>query len=309
MKRGITLLAAGLAALTVAAAATAAHLQFTGGAKDGPGYVTLVSNTGDTESTNDASGLNVVNPGVTTFATLRTLAVQYNVTDDDCAGGSPRFQIAFGDKNAFVYVGSAPNFTGCTQNRWVGTGNLLRSADARFDLTKLGGAQNATYQQALQLLGSQTVTGISLVADSGWFFSDKEQTVLVRNVRVNASLMARGYAQMTPAALCREQANTMGNAVFTQVWTGTQWRGNAYGRCTSGMAKAQRFGVAARAQADLSNAVIDCNAERAESASAFRSRYATRRGEFAFARCVAAKADSARPFLALKVNARKLSRP
>lgn len=305
MKRSITLLAVALAALTAVATATAAHLQFTGGAKDGPGYVTLVSNTGDAESANDASGLTVVNSGVTTFSTLKTLAAQFNVTDDDCGGGSPRFQIAFGDKNAFVYLGSAPNFTGCTQNRWVGTGNLIRSTDARFDLSKLGGAQNATYQQALQLLGSQTVTGISLVADAGWKFSDKEQTVLVRNVRVNSSIMARGYAQMTPAALCREQTNTMGYATFMQLWTASQWRVNAVRRCENGMARAQRFGVAAHAQADLNNAVTDCKAERAESASEFRSRYATRRGLYAFPRCVASKADAARPFLALKVNARR----
>ena len=133
MKRLMTLFAVGFAALTATATATAAHLQFTGGAKDGPGYVTLISNTSDAESANDASGVAVVNSGVTTFSTLKTLAAQYNVTDDDCGGGSPRFQIAFGDKNAFVYLGSAPNFTGCTQNRWVGTGNLLRSADARDD--------------------------------------------------------------------------------------------------------------------------------------------------------------------------------
>jgi hypothetical protein len=43
--------------------------------------------------------------------------------------------------------------------------------------------------------------------------------VLVRNVRVNSSIMARGYTQMTPAALCREQTNTMGYARFTQLWT------------------------------------------------------------------------------------------
>jgi len=307
MRKPITLMSVWLLSLALATAVSAARLQFAGGAKDGPGYVTLVSNSGDTESANDASAVNVVNSGVTTFSSLKTLGTQYNVTDDDCGGGSPRFQIAFGEKNAFVYLGSAPNFTGCTQNRWVGTGNLLRSTDARFDLSQLGGAQYSTYAQAKELLGMQTVTGISLVADGGWFFSDKEQSVLVRNVRVNASLMARGYAQMSPAALCREQVTAMGNAAFDQLWTGAQWRANGYARCTSGMARAQRFGVAARVQADIGNAVSTCKSERAASAVEFRSRYATKRGQFAFARCVAAKADSARAFLALKVNAKKLA--
>ncbi len=121
--------------------------------------------------------------------------------------------------------------------------------------------------------------------------------------------MARGYSQMTPAALCREQANTMGNAVFTQVGPPPSGAGTlrqVHVRDGEGTALRRRCPAHRR---DLSNAVTDCKAERAESASAFRSRYATRRGELAFARCVASKADSARPFLALKVNARKFSRP
>ena len=307
MRKPITLVAVWLCSLAVAATASAARLEFEGAAKDGPGYVTLVSNTADADAANDASSVRVVNSGVTTFSSLKVLAANYNVTDDGCGGGSPRFQIAFGDKNAFVYLGSAPSFTGCTQGRWLGTGNLLRSADARFDLSQLGGAQQSTYQQALSLLGSQTVTGISLVVDAGWFFGDKEQTVLVRNVRVNSSLMARGYGQMTPSALCREQSAALGFAAFNQLWTATQWRANGFARCTSGMARAQRFGLAAQAQADLANAISACKAERAASQSEFRSKYATRNGQLAFARCVASKADSARAFLALKVNAKKLA--
>ena len=49
------------------------------------------------------------------------------------------------------------------------------------------GTQVSTYAQALALVGSYQVTGISLVVDSGWAFDDKEQTVDVRNVKVNAS--------------------------------------------------------------------------------------------------------------------------
>lgn len=302
MRTLITLVSAALFALAVAVPANAARIELTGGAKDGAGHVTLVSNTGDTDTTNDASGVAVVNSRLTTFSSLNTLAVQYNVTDDGCGGGSPRFQLRFGDKNAFVYLGTAPSFTGCTQGRWVATGNLLRSTDARFDLSQLGGSQTSTYQQALALLGSQTVTGIELVVDAGWFFADKEQTVNVRNVRVNSFVLARGYSQMTPAALCREQLAAMGWTPFVQLWTANAWRANATGRCISGMNRAKRFGVAARVQADISNAVAECKTERAASASEFRSRYANRRGQLAFARCVASKADSARPFVALKAN-------
>ena len=302
MRRLFTFCVTVLAFGVVATSATAARIELTGGAKDGPGYVTLVSNAADTDTTNDASGVRVLNAGARTFANLNVLAAQYNVTDDGCGGGSPRFQLQFDDKNAFVYLGPAPSFSGCTSGRWASTGNLLRSADARFDLSQLGGSQTSTYQQARELLGEKTLTGIQLVVDSGWFFSDKEQTVLVRNVRVNSSVLARGYAHMTPAALCREQVNAMGTAPFMQLWTASAWRGNAFGRCASGMARAQRFGVAARVQADVANAVAECKTERTTSATEFRTRYANRRGQFAFARCIASKADSARPFVALKAN-------
>ena len=69
-------------------------------------------------------GINFTDTGVTTFPSLTQLATKFNVTDDHCGGGSPRFQINFGSQNVFVYLGPSPTFTGCTPNTLVDSGNL-----------------------------------------------------------------------------------------------------------------------------------------------------------------------------------------
>src|SRR5687768_13340501 len=69
-----------------------------------------------------------------TFADLTKLSTDYNVTDDDCAGGSPRFQVnvdnGAGDTgNIFVYLGPPPSYTGCVPNTWTSSGDLLEGAN------------------------------------------------------------------------------------------------------------------------------------------------------------------------------------
>ena len=136
----------------------------------------------------DVSGL--------TFADLETLATDFNVTDDQCGGGSPRFQInvetATGDiENIFVYLGPSPTFTGCAAG-WQSSGNLIGNNDAcRWDTSQLApGTQCTTYAAAVAAFGELEITGIQLVVDSGWnavaSVGDGEQTVLVDNVRINA---------------------------------------------------------------------------------------------------------------------------
>jgi hypothetical protein len=139
-------------------------------------------------------GIDYTLPEDTTFADLTQLATEYNVTDDDCRAGSPRFQVNLDedgdgttDGNVFVYIGPSPSFSGCPQDTWQDTGNLIGNNDAcRFDSSQLvTGTQCNTYAGTLALLGDAEVTGIQLVVDSGFAFTDGEQTVLVRNVRIN----------------------------------------------------------------------------------------------------------------------------
>src|SRR6266511_4045324 len=188
MRRLTTLLAA-LAVLVFVPAALAASGSLFGGASMQGNAVKLVSDLSNASTADDFSGINFTGTGVTTFASLTRLATKFNVTDDSCGGGSPRFQINFGGQNVFAYLGPSPSFTGCTPNTLVDSGNLIGNNDAcRWDTSQIqAGTQCNTYAGALALLGSRTVTGIQLVVDSGWFFADKEQTVLVCDIRINGS--------------------------------------------------------------------------------------------------------------------------
>lgn len=155
--------------------------------------LTSVCPTGNPNCLSDGSftfsGLDVAVPAGLTFDSISDLAVDFKVTAGDCGGGSPRFQINIGTGNLFVYLGPAPGFTGCAFDTWTSTGNLIGNPDARFDgsqLASLGGFYGMTYAQALAVLGTQTVTGIQLVVDGGWF-APPAQTVEVDNLMLNSA--------------------------------------------------------------------------------------------------------------------------
>jgi hypothetical protein len=260
----------------VAAVLTSAALAATGtpfgGATQSDGVLTLVSNTGDSGSANDASGANFTGTGVTTFSSITTLSTEFDVTDDDCSGGSPRFQIqvqtASGAKNVFVYLGPAPSFTGCSPNVWIASGNLIGSTDGRYDTSQVqAGTQVSTYAQAKALVGNFQVTGISLVVDSGWAFADKEQTVMVRNVKINDSTFftpggtnpgpGQGNGN-SPAQACKQLREDLGRDAFRAMF-GTNHNGrNAFGKCVSKMARMKSDEARAAAVARFEQAVAQC---------------------------------------------------
>ena len=274
MRRPITLAAViGLAAVLTGAALAATGTPF-GGATTSNGVLTLVSNTGDSGSANDASGANFTGTGVTTFSSIATLSTEFNVSDDDCSGGSPRFQIEVqapsGAKNVFVYLGPAPSFTGCSPNVWIASGNLIGSTDGRFDTSQVqAGTQVSTYAQAQALVGSYQVTGISLVVDSGWAFADKEQTVMVRNVKINNSTFfvpggtnpgpGEGKGK-SPAKACKQLRADMGLDAFRAAF-GTNHNGrNAFGKCVSRMARMKSDADRVAAVQRIEQAVEQCRA-------------------------------------------------
>ena len=250
MRKLIALVGAVAGALTLVPAGLAATATPFGGATvAADGTLSLVSNTGDATAANDYSGASFAGTGVTTFASLSTLSTEFDVTDDDCSGGSPRFQVKVqtpsGEKNVFVYLGPTPSFTGCSPNVWIASGNLVGSTEGRFDTSQIqAGTQVSTYAQALALVGSFQVTSISLVVDSGWAFSDKEQTVRARNVKVNASTFYEPSSGpkpptsgMNPAQACKKLRADMGVEAFRTAY-GTNANGkNAFGKCVSKMAR------------------------------------------------------------------------
>ncbi len=248
MRKLISMSVVAACAAVIAPAALAATATPFGGATVSGGILTLVSNTGDAGSTNDASGASFADTGVTTFSSISTLSTEFDVTDDDCKGGSPRFQVRVqtpsGEKNVFVYLGPSPSFTGCSTNVWIASGNLIGATDGRYDTSQVqAGTQISTYAQALALVGSYQVTGISLVVDSGWAFDDKEQTVKVRNVRVNGSTFYTGETTppttggLNPAQACRKLRTEMGAEAFRTAYGTNRNGANAFGKCVSAMAR------------------------------------------------------------------------
>jgi len=270
MRKLISMAVVAACAAVIAPAALAATATPFGGATVSGGILTLVSNTGDAGSTNDASGASFADTGVTTFSSIATLSTEFDVTDDDCKGGSPRFQVRVqtpsGEKNVFVYLGPSPSFTGCSTNVWIASGNLIGATDGRYDTSQVqAGTQISTYAQALALVGPYQVTGISLVVDSGWAFDDKEQTVKVRNVRVNGSTFYTGETTpppttggLNPAQACRKLRTEMGADAFRAAYGTNRNGANAFGKCVSAMARMKTDAARATAVTRIDAAAARC---------------------------------------------------
>ncbi|HXF98244.1 MAG TPA: hypothetical protein VNJ46_06490 [Gaiellaceae bacterium] len=247
-------LACALGALALAPAALAQDVTLGGAAQAGVGHVRLVSDVSDATTANDASWISLRVPGGLRFADIDTLSAEFNVTDDDCGGGSPRFEIEIGGKNVFVYLGPSPSFTGCPQNTWLASGNLVGTSDAcRVDTSQFQpGTQCTTWAAAVALLGSHRVSAARVVVDGGWFFApprtqtDREQTVLVRNVRLNrlTVITPQELKRQNPAHLCTAERASLGAAAFNKLWGANVNDRNAFGKCVSFMAKARTAGAA-----------------------------------------------------------------
>ena len=164
-----------------------------GGAVIDSGSVKLVS-----DGTDPFSAVVFNMPDGMTLPDLGSLSTDFNVTDDDCYGGSPRFQlridndndgvISAGDKNIFVYLGPHPSFSGCTPNTWTSSGELIGIAQTRYDTSQLGGTFYDTHANALVLAGSKELLRVSIVVDSNWGFLDGEQTILVDNLNIDGEV-------------------------------------------------------------------------------------------------------------------------
>lgn len=267
-KKLIGTFACAVGALVFPATALAADFTLGGAAQAGVGHVKLVSDFSDGTTANDASWISLAVPAGLRFSDVTTLSAEFNVTDDDCGGGSPRFQIDVGGKNVFVYLGPSPTFTGCPQNTWVSSGNLVGTSDAcRVDTSQhQPGTQCTTWAAAVALLGSQTVTGVRLVVDGGWFFAppraqtDREQTVLVRNVRLNGHTVVTPQEpkKQNPAHLCKAQRASLGAAAFNELWGTNANDRNAFGKCVSALAKARRNGSLEATHEAITTAAAAC---------------------------------------------------
>lgn len=130
------------------------------------------------------------------WTSLTTLSTDYNVTDDNCGGGSPRVSLGVdttsdgvADGYVHIAIGPSPTFTGCAAG-WQATGNLIGNADAgRYDYSQFGGSPFTTYANAPASVVAGSVAEAFVVVDGSWSAAatggDGEQTVLVDNVTLN----------------------------------------------------------------------------------------------------------------------------
>ena len=258
-------------ALAATAPAFAADGSTTfGGATVTDGVATLVANTGNASTTDDFSGVTAPVPTGLTFGQITELSAEFNVTDDDCGAGSPRFQVKVGGKNVHVAFGPAGTLTGCTKDTWLTTGNLTQAqaSECRVDTSQFaGGTQCSSWAAAVTLLGTQPVEGVSLVVDASWTgstntaFTDKEQTVLVRNVKLNDKTFfvpeTPKPPKVNPTTACKAQLAMLGRTAFNEAWAkdGTS---NGFGKCVSAAAKARNLSAM---HAQIMNASKTCKAK------------------------------------------------
>jgi hypothetical protein len=263
------LLLAAVAALALAAAAPAlAADPTTGGtATITNGVATLVSNTSVANTPADDFGyIELPLPAGLTLAQITELSAEFNATDDECSGGSPRFEINYAlNQNMFVYFGPSPSseFAGCTANTWLSTGNVVGNADAgRNDTSQLtGGSYGTSWAAAVALVGTQPINYIRVVVDGGWKFADGEQTVMLRNVKLNGTTFLTPEAptppKVNPTTACKAQKAALGTAAFNELW-GANAHSNGIGKCVSATAKARN---ATAQQASILNAAKTCKAK------------------------------------------------
>jgi hypothetical protein len=189
--------AALLAALAFSGTTLAAHYSFFGNASlvsgGNPGNAAqLVS---DVTAVDPFAGVDVSPSSPIAWADLDTLSVDYNVTDDDCGGGSPIFYLGV-DTNADtaadgyvrIALGPSPFFTDCATG-WQTDGNLIGLEDGRYDYSNFGGSPFTGYSGAPASVQAGDVVEAFVVVDGYWNAAatggDGEQTVLVDNLNVN----------------------------------------------------------------------------------------------------------------------------
>jgi hypothetical protein len=261
MKR-LIVAAAAAAALTFATSAWAADPTTSGTATISGGVATLTSDFTDASTANDFGALTFAVPAGTTFASLTTLSAEFNLTDGSCGGGSPRFDVALGNgQTVGVHFGPSPNFTGCAEDTWTSTGNLIGNNDAgRYEIRP--GTPFITYAQALAAVGSQTVTSITLAVDGGWSQTGKKQVAQIRNVNVNGQISlvpeAGGGGKVNPAQLCKAERTRMGSAAFNELWGANANARNAFGKCVSTIAHARNAG---KTQQQILDAITACQGQ------------------------------------------------
>lgn len=146
----------------------------------------LVSDTSDTDTTNDFASVTFTPEGELTVSDLTNLTAVYDVLEGDCGGGSLRWSIVTAEGNVFVYYGAATDFTDCSGSEGQSGINLLSLDDARVDSSQVyEGTQVSTWDAFVAANPDLAIEEIILVADGGWSQTDMVQSFSIESVTVN----------------------------------------------------------------------------------------------------------------------------
>ena len=134
----------------------------------------------------------------------RLQTLQTPESDDNCVGGSPRFQLNVdtngdqdADGNVFVYTQFVPGGCPGDTNDLAETGGNGEIVGT-YDLSQVGGSGYTNYSAASAFFAAHPtyrIIGIQMVVDAGWAFPDGEQTITVTpTVEVNLPQPANANA-------------------------------------------------------------------------------------------------------------------
>ena len=122
----------------------------------------------DADASNDSSFLSFAPTTSMLVSDINNLSATYAFTTGNCHVGSLRWSVSTPLGHVFVYYGSTPNFTDCSGANSQSGANLLATTTAiRVDTTQVGGTFYDTWAHAIDLVGTQPVSAVSLVLDSG----------------------------------------------------------------------------------------------------------------------------------------------
>ncbi|MDE2019275.1 MAG: hypothetical protein KGJ13_02920 [Patescibacteria group bacterium] len=157
-----------------------------------------------TSASTTYGGIDYGFPGGLTFAGITNLSTDFLFTAGSCGGGSPRFSIGVtngtSSGNIFVYLGPAPNYTGCAANTWLSSGELVGTSTV--DTSQLpGGTFYDTWAHAESAYGLYTVTDLALVVDGGWMFP--AQTADIDNTTINSTTYTYEVPSPTTLGQCK----------------------------------------------------------------------------------------------------------
>lgn len=136
------------------------------------------------------------------FADITALSADFNMIQGCIVGGSPRFAIGIdstndGLVNGHIFVHWGPEgspWSGCPGPGWTSTGNLLLSADGRWEGAQLGGSTVMTYSAIQTLVGSLAYSNVVYVIVNVDGYWAQDQIMLVDNVQIGSTLHTFGNA-------------------------------------------------------------------------------------------------------------------